>query len=506
MRFGRGVSAPVSIERKFMRTTMKSRRARVEMSVIDKDFLFGGFRMHALQACFSRRKEHQTKMSGSCPLPQVQEALEPYIHTRQETLRIRQTLTKHLKSQFQDEAALTHLSIFAPSSSLEVNDTSSLPEGLYSQYLEALSAHRKAKEQYDALKAEIEDLRQSSNSARKTDPETGGSGISDHITLLRHRQQHQKLEIVQDALMQLGESEPNPVKLDLKGLLREQLGEPPEPPIEGIGPVSSDEKIDDLVFRLKKELLTARSQLDRANAEKADADTQTKSLPEPSTAAQVAALRAARDGLISWIEGELAKIPENEDAESSELSISQNGNNYVEPLSDDAISAAVQDRYDRYVEARKALIAQLEATSQYTCTAPAPLESQATSGASPKKTPVTQNLKATDILPHLPSLISASRDETHLLQQSSHLHRQLAFASEETSRTIQRLAGESYLVAPNATSMEAWAKAADDASVKTAALVEEQARVGEHSVESARDVLGVMKRRREASERLKGGL
>lgn len=447
----------------------------------------------------------QTNMSGPCPLPQVQKALEPYIHTRQETLRIRQTLTKHLKSQFRDEEGLTHFSIVAPSSSLDVNGATSLPEGLHTQYLEALAAHRKAKEQYDALKAEIEELQHSSN-ARPKGPATGGSGFGDHITFLRRRQKHQKLEIVQDTLMQLTESEPNPAKVDVTGLLREQLGEPPQPPIEGIGPVNSDERIDDLVFRLKKELLTARTQADRANAEKAEADVRTKSLPDPSTAAQVAALRSARDELISWIEGELAKIAENEDAESSELSISTHGNSLSEPLSNDAISVAVQDRYDRYVEARKALIAQLEATSQHPRTVLVPLESQAIPGASPKKAPIAQDLKATDILPHLPSLISASRDETSLLQQSNHLRRQLALGSEETNRAIQRLAGESYLVTPNATSMEAWAKAADDANTKTAGFVDEQVRVGEESVKSARYVLSVMRKRKEASERLKGGL
>lgn len=442
-------------------------------------------------------------MSGSCPLPQVEETLRPYIHTRQETLKIRQTLTRQLQSQFLDESELTHLSIVAPTASLEPSDASNLPDGLYNQYIQALTAHRKAQAQYDALKSEMQELQQASINAREKGDEKGGAGIGDHLTLLRQRQQHQKLEIISETLIQLDETEPNPTRTDLRELLREKLGDPPQPPIQGVGPVTEDGKISDLVFRLKKELLVAKSQVDRANAEKADAEERSKSAPKPSAGAQVAALRSARDELISWIEVELAKLPD-EEQESSELDVSMNGGTHLEPLSEEAITASVQDRYDRYVEARKALIAQIEATSRHAHTALPSLETQTAAGASPKKPSTTVDIKAAEILPYLPSLIASSRDEASLLQQSAHLRRQLTTASEETSKTIQRLAGESYLVTPSATGMEAWAKAAEDAAGKTAAFVEEQVRVGEESVEHARGLLKMMRERREAGERLKG--
>jgi hypothetical protein len=54
--------------------------------------------------------------------------------------------------------------------------------------------------------------------------------------------------------------------------------------------------------------------------------------------------------------------------------------------------------------------------------------------------------------------------------------------------------------------MDAWAKAADDAATKVKGFVEEQVRVGEESVQMAREGLQRITGRKEASERLKGDL
>ena len=156
------------------------------------------------------------------------------------------------------------------------------------------------------------------------------------------------------------------------------------------------------------------------------------------------------------------------------------------------------------------LIQQIEATSRQASSLPAtaPEESHSRPGTSTSKDTAGKlsQLQALDILPYLPTLIASSRTESGLLQQSAHLRQQLVLASEETSRTIQRLAGESYLVSPSAASMEAWAKAADDAATKVKGFVEEQVRVGEESVQMAREGLQRIARRKEASERLKGDL
>lgn len=96
----------------------------------------------------------------SCPIPQVEDALSPYIHTRQETHRIRQALTEYLKTQLHhdSEQPLSHLSLTCPPPSLKAKTTSIPSDGLYKQYLEALTARRRAQERYAAIKEEIHEL------------------------------------------------------------------------------------------------------------------------------------------------------------------------------------------------------------------------------------------------------------------------------------------------------------------------------------------------------------
>lgn len=96
----------------------------------------------------------------SCPIPQVEDALSPYIHTRQETHRIRQTLTEYLEKQLHDESEqpLSHLSLTCPPPSLKAKTILLPSDGLYKQYLEVLRSHQHAQERYAAIKEEIHEL------------------------------------------------------------------------------------------------------------------------------------------------------------------------------------------------------------------------------------------------------------------------------------------------------------------------------------------------------------
>ena len=460
----------------------------------------------------------QDKMARvKCPIPKVEEALEPYIHTRQETTAIRQTLTEHLRGQLVDEIPVSNLSITTPAPSLDVKNESIAQDGLYKQYLEALAAHRHAQEQYMAVKAEIETVRrqqEQQSRAGKDNTRTGESpGLQEYIELLRKRRQANQLEIIHGALRQLTEN-PSSRQRDTKSLLRERLGDPPQPPVTGVdhqADISS--KVEALVFRLKKDVLVAKSSLDGAQAAKTEAEQRPKALPEPSTAAQVAALRTARDALIAWVEGELAKVPEDDgDTSDAALDAYVSGDGQGE-ISSDAVATQVHELYDLYVETRRTLTQQLVvavAQSRARREAQARQHDATTTGAEAagsnpaSATGSKQAISASALLPYAPLLLSALRAESLLLQQTSHLRRQIALNDEETLRTIQRLAGESYLVPADATSMLPWAQAADEATRKTAVFVREQVAAGEESVEGARRALGRMRARREALRGLKG--
>jgi hypothetical protein len=456
-----------------------------------------------------------------CPIPQVEDALSPYIHTRQETTRIRQSLTEYLKRHIQDEQPLSHLSLTCPPPSLKATATSIPSDGLYKQYLEALAAHQRAQERYATIKDEIHELHDEHvrTQARQSSASTNDS-VREYIQLLRQRRQHRKLEIIQDGVTRLVDSESNPVHVDLKASVKEKLGDPPHPPMASLDQSDAEAKVEELTFRLKKELLVARSRLEDAKTAKITAEAE-RSMEPPTLQEKVETLRKARDELILWVEGELTKIPEADpDVSQADISFqSDEAQSSAEEISDEELASRVEDLYHRYNVAREKLIANVEAnmavsSPQATETTSPPAEPPRhqrtrtrtnTGGLSRTSNPDPDRL-ATKLLPYLPLLLSTQTSSTSLQAQTSHLRRQLTLSSAETSKTIQRLAGESYLVPQDATSMNAWAKAAEESGAKTNEAVLEQVQAGEASVERAKIVLGVLKGRKDALESIKGDL
>ncbi|KAF2435868.1 hypothetical protein EJ08DRAFT_293004 [Tothia fuscella] len=335
--------------------------------------------------------------------------------------------------------------------------------------------------------------------------------MKEYVHLLRQHREHKKLEIIQDALSTLVDAGSNPTQVDIKSFLKDALGEPPQPPIAAIDQNDAQARVDELTFRLKKELLIARSRVEEANAAKEAAEKRAGSAPQPSLQTQVAALRKARVYMIEWVEGELGKVPENDaDASQADISFMDGDESKSQELSDAEITAKVQELYNVYITARERLTANVDATSKIsqhlTANSEAPKTKTSPTKGPTKSTSPSQPVRATDILPYLKTLLQSSREETALLQQTSHLRRQLTLASEETDQTIQRLAGESYLVPQDTVSMNAWTKAADEAFVKTEEYVQGHVQAGEESVGHARVVLDKLDTRRIALEKMKGDL
>jgi hypothetical protein len=333
--------------------------------------------------------------------------------------------------------------------------------------------------------------------------------MKEYVHLLRQRREQKKLEIIQEALSNLVDAESNPTHVDIKSFLKEALGEPPQAPIGPIDQNDAQSKVDELTFRLKKELLVAKSRLDEANAAKEVAEQRAAVAPPPSLQAQVASLRRARDYMIEWVEGELGKIPENDgDASQADISFTDNDTPKTEELSDEEITAKVQELYSVYITARERLTANVDATSKISHQLTANSEEpKLVAPKSPTKTTApSQPVRACDILPYLRTLLQSSREEATLLQQTSYLRRQLTLASEETDRTVQRLAGESHLVPQDTITIGAWTKAADEASAKTEEFVKTQVQAGDESVMNAKAVLDKLEARRNALEKMKGDL
>ncbi|OJD30919.1 rna-binding protein [Diplodia corticola] len=520
-----------------------------------------------------------------CPLPQVEEALRPYIHTRQETLRIRKTLAQHLQSQMhrterqhgaESATPITSLTLACapPSLLLEHDQTRSAsaplppppPEltGLRKQYWEAVRAHALAKHRWDALRGELTQLQREAHTARaaaetgpaadvgpyssssSAAPVVGHSGghqaghdVQNYVALLHQRRRHARLQVLLDALDRAADAEPDDDPLrrdDLRQWVKDRLGDAPVPPPEiaggghsAVGDASASaaavaaDQTKDHVLRLKKELLLAKQDV--------DAETQRrKAVAHESTGgstlsrgieAQVRALRAARDELIAWIEGELAKMPEGDE------SILSNGGTPQRPdrrddkdaaasgLDDDAesIQEQVDALYERYVAARTSLVAAVDAAtaSAKELNAPSTLPgSNQRSGSGDGGEAAGQrsqqlHLPPSAALPFVPALLRCANDERILTQQiATHLRHQIAAAQEEARNTAQRLASESHLVGPDAESGGAWARAAKEATRETDEAILERVRAAQANVEGAKDILAELDRRREGFRALRG--
>lgn len=344
--------------------------------------------------------------------------------------------------------------------------------------------------------------------------------VREYIQLLHQRRQHRKLEIIQDAITRLVDSESNPVHVDLKASIKEKLGEPPQSPIPSLDQTDASSKVSELTFRLKKELLIAKSRLEDAKTAKTTAEAE-RSMEPPTMLEKVETLRKARDALIAWVEGELAKIPEiDPDQSQIDMSFMEDDaqSSTMEDISDEDLASKVEELYHRYTTARENLLENVNATitasTAKTTQTPTSLEqthpshAQSTHLTNPNNTNENSNPDrlATKLLPYLPVLSSTQTTSASLQVQTSHLRRQITSSSTETTKVLQRLAGESYLVPQDATSMLAWAKAAEESGENTNQFVLEQVEAGEASISRAKTVLGVLKERKDALGSMRGDL
>ena len=443
-----------------------------------------------------------------CPIPAVEDALTPYIHTREKTTRIRQILTEHLTHQVtttDTKEKSTHLSLSAPTTSLQTVSSAGAGKGLYEEYLRALRANQAARERYDGLKDDLAHLLQTPN-PRDESNDTPSFNIQEYTTLLRLRRHKRKLELVQDALTKLLNVDPNPASLSIKEAVRAELGEPPQAPVAASatgGDADAEGRVRDLTFALKKELLLAKNRFAEAKAAKEDGSHESR---EQRDAVEI--LREARDELISWVESELAKIPE-EDVEASQAEISflgaeEDEEDGGERLTNEQLEARVGTLYERYLTARQRYIHEVEAAMSLQIQGPK-LDPNTTVGAlfPPSK---RDTITAAHLLPTLTHLNLATQSTTQLQAQTVHLRRQLTLASAEQAALLQRLAGESLLVSQDSATVGSWVKAVQEAGGKTKDSVMASVIEGEASVAQARKVMEGLRGRRNALEGLRRDL
>lgn len=486
-----------------------------------------------------------------CPIPQVRDALKPYIRTRQEVHRIRQALTSQLSSSLPNDLPLSQASL---GSAPPTNDDdgalgkvtsdpillSSNSSSLHAQYLAALNAHRAAQARYNAAKADIANLiseqQQPTTPVRySTEPQSGSkNGVAEYLASLRAQRSQTRADAVLNALDRLASLSPHPAQTDIKSAVRELLGEAPVPPSSGhlsngIGD-GGKEKLDGLVSNVKRAVVKAKVGAEEAQRERERSEKRRRECDiihgDVDVLVRQKALEKARDELHAWMEGELAKVQEHEeDEEEEDMGNGANGLNgngthhgQHQEVSEDVVNEKVHEMYDRYIESRKELLVVVESTlkdharQKEEQDRPTELTPNSSTPSSPsirrrntlQQPSTTPSISALSLLLHLPQLVNTSRTNASILQQTSFLRRSLQQSSTASTSTIQRLAGESHLVPPDTTNIATWAQASQQANEKTREVVREHTLAGQASIERASEELSEWRARREAVDRLKG--
>jgi hypothetical protein len=413
----------------------------------------------------------------TCPIPEVDRALASYINSREDTLRIRRALSSYLTTSLRPVNTATKSQHVIHACPQNISAAATNPPGLKGtrlEYLQALRAHSQSLSRYREVQSSLEDLQQRHVAEIPTHTQSEhDNGITQgYVTLLRQRRRLAELQVIQESVEKLLTARPPQASKDLRTLIKESIGEQPDLPAERLENLSRSNDDQTWIFKLKQEVLESRSNMDRANAAKADAQSRTRGIP--SLSQQVHALGCARDEIIEWVQGELAKMEEDsvflEDASPIKRPL-----NNAAPVDLDSSEQRIRSAYNQYTTSRAALLEEYERLQQPPITNTEANKSVADANASEPNPPHPQ-LLITNILPHIPHLALTTTSDRALLQQAVYLQTQLANADQDIEEALLRLSGESHLLPAGSKDVAAWGNTAAEAEVATEEFVKEHLR------------------------------
>jgi hypothetical protein len=409
-----------------------------------------------------------------CPLPELAEALRPYIKPREEIAKIRRGIDSLLSQHIQDDNVPISKVTLSFAETTAQSTLNSPFNGARRAFMQALIARQKAQSQYDALKAEM-DLLQHTPKENEND-EKNENPVADTVALIRQRQRRDKLLVIDKALDDLEKVRHTSQYVDPSELLNGMQSHIPPP----LAQQSQDESLAEAqsyVFELQKAVLRAQSTIQSTPR----IDSSRKPVTEEWK--RVYALRRARDELIAWIEDELAKLSEDEEHLDPDLDMP--GDSGAQSL--DEIKTTLSDLYSKYITSRERLVRVLNTQHRTESASVEPLAARQQSTSSDE--PSNSAAIASEVLPYIGILRSTAQEEAALMQHTSYLRRQITAVSTETEQLLVRLSDESHMVRPGTSHTTAWAEAARDARNGDKEVINSRLVTGETSIEGVRKVL-----------------
>ncbi|CAL5869541.1 uncharacterized protein PFLUO_LOCUS3771 [Penicillium psychrofluorescens] len=384
-------------------------------------------------------------------IPPFAEPLAPYVHSRQDALRIRQALTSYLRSlvifvphaEQSAHHAHSHLSLCAPIDAVaEVKRVPAEISGLRKDYLQALQANVAARKEWSSTSEEVASRRRRQRAPKihdEDDLQGPGAELRDYLTLLRDRRRHARMQVFEHYLDELQAREA--VDVNTVGAAVDFSHLPWDAEESGRDGDSTD--LDELVHQLERAVVRAKTQLDREKQLfkeiKARHDTITD---KPSPAVKVLALQRTRDELVQWVEDRLVSEGDPDDSILQELP-PEELEEAQRVLEDRKMQIAQQ--YASYLQARRELLDAAARACQ-----PVILPGKTPSPSVPKSDLVAEETsppKPLDVLSYAnESLLPLSQSQKALALQKSYLSGLLTKEKATTLRALHRLRDESHLL------------------------------------------------------------
>lgn len=374
-------------------------------------------------------------------ISKLQADLGPYIKPREQVNYIRRILALQLGSYTREGPSVPPLSL--ADSTRDVSASTEV-KGVQKEYLEALNANNAARRQFDeALQA----------GRPKYDPQSkppsfGSELLEERLALLKLRQKRECLLAIQQSLDCLAEKPASAQSfLDTEKIFHGATALPsvPKAVINSFVAEQSAAQPDlqVRVNQLERTVLRAKLRLKQEERLLAEARARSKSKPDVvSNGAKLEALNTTRNELITWIETELSKASADEPEEKAEDARHTRGpGSEADQATITTQLRQIQDKYARYLAARKALLALATHNPQPSIPPPTQQTSSAKYGEDDEPEPGNYLLT-----PYVEALLSISRHQKAANTHKSHMNSVLSKQNKDTCQVLGHLAEESQLL------------------------------------------------------------
>jgi hypothetical protein len=393
-------------------------------------------------------------MGGVEGLPEsfsiIKRSLEPYISSRQEVSHIRQVLAAQLEAQVDQNTGDPKIACLSlPNDSTVLKSSHGNIRGLRKDYLRTLRANTKARQEYiDLVNGVQNGPKRISNNLVTSVPDTGGY-IDSYLALVKERQRHERLRILQDYINRLSQK-----TTASAGYLEDMMGNISSLPripeditasTEVGNQESSHRKLKGLVQNLEKSVLQAKI---HSKGEKHVLDVlkssqlkqhQGDSRENSRTPDFLEALGKTRNELIAWVESELSRAGDSDAQSNEQTDHSTRG-------SEGSVQQQIErntSQYNQYLRSREIFLSAVANGTTPQLPVSPPKSTENNWGSESKETPVQL---ARILLSYLEELLLLSNEQKTTIQQRSHLTVCLSKQHKEAVQLFDRLADESHIL------------------------------------------------------------